>query len=51
MAVLADDARVSETYTLSVDARGLPAGLYVIRTTVRTATGTEALTRTFTIVK
>ena len=51
VAVLADDTHVSDTHTLSVDARGLPAGLYVIRTTVRTATGTEALTRTFTVVK
>ena len=51
VAVLADDAHVSEAHTLSVDARDLAPGLYVIRTTVRTATGTEALTRTFTVVK
>ena len=36
---------------LSVDAGALPAGLYVVRSMVRTASGTEALTRTFTVVR
>ena len=42
---------VEDTHTLRVDASRLPAGVYVVRSTIRTAGGTDSLTQTFTVVR
>ena len=50
MATLADGPMAEGAHALRLDARALPAGVYVVRVVVRDG-GTEALTRRVTVVR